>query len=82
MTDQPAERMATDWMDVGDEVAPKIDSITLNTPRTRQSLVKGERLVRHGMGAVLQWVGLQNNPLTLPKLTDGVTMERGSFMTK
>ena len=40
-------------MIVGEQVAPKIDSITLNTPRTRQSLVKGERLVRHGMGAVL-----------------------------
>ena len=39
---------------VGDVVAPKIESITLNTPRTRQSLVKGERLVRHGMGAVLR----------------------------
>ena len=40
-------------MYVGEQAAPKIYSITLNTPRTRQSLVKGERLVRHGMGAVL-----------------------------
>ena len=31
----------------------KIEEVTLNALRTRQSLVKGERLVRHGMGAVL-----------------------------
>ena len=31
----------------------KIDKVTLNALRTRQSLVKGERLVRHEMRAVL-----------------------------
>ena len=31
----------------------KIDEFTLNALRTRQSLVKGERLVRHEMRAVL-----------------------------
>ena len=32
----------------------KIDEVTLNALRTRQSLVKGERLVRHEMRAVLK----------------------------
>ena len=31
----------------------KIEEVTLNALRTRQSLVKGERLVRHEMRAVL-----------------------------
>ena len=31
----------------------KIDEVTLNALRTRQSLVKGERLVRHEVRAVL-----------------------------
>ena len=31
----------------------KIDKVTLDALRTRQSLVKGERLVRHEMRAVL-----------------------------
>ena len=31
----------------------KIDKVTLSALRTRQSLVKGERLVRHEMRAVL-----------------------------
>ena len=31
----------------------KIDEVTLNALRTRQSLVKGERLVRHDMRPVL-----------------------------
>ena len=31
----------------------KIDEVTLDALRTRQSLVKGERLVRHEMRAVL-----------------------------
>ena len=32
----------------------KIEEVTLNALRTRQSLVKGERLVRHEMRAVLK----------------------------
>ena len=32
----------------------KIEEVTLNALRTRQSLVKGERLVRHEVRAVLQ----------------------------
>ena len=31
----------------------KIEEVTLNALRTRQSLVKGERLVRHEMRAVM-----------------------------
>ena len=34
----------------------KIEEVTLDALRTRQSLVKGERLVRHEMRAVLQGV--------------------------
>ena len=34
----------------------KIEEVTLNALRTRQSLVKGERLVRHEMRAVLFFV--------------------------
>ena len=35
----------------------KIDKVTLNALRTRQPLVKGERLVRHEMRAVLTIIG-------------------------
>ena len=34
----------------------KIEEVTLDALRTRQSLVKGERLVRHEMRAVLSYV--------------------------
>jgi hypothetical protein len=33
----------------------KIDEVTLNATKARQSLVKGERLVRRGMAAVLHF---------------------------
>ena len=35
----------------------KIEEVTLDALRTRQSLVKGERLVRHEMRAVLPFIG-------------------------
>ena len=38
----------------------KIDEVTLDALRTRQSLVKGERLVRHEMRAVLDTVRQTN----------------------
>ena len=38
---------------VSDVSRTKIAEVTLNALRTRQSLVKGERLVRHEMRAVL-----------------------------
>ena len=40
----------------------KIEEVTLNALRTRQSLVKGERLVRHEMRAVLHMVALVRTP--------------------
>ena len=40
-------------MSVSDVSRTKIAEVTLNALRTRQSLVKGERLVRHEMRAVL-----------------------------
>ena len=39
--------------DVSGVSRTKIDEVTLDALRTRQSLVKGERLVRHEMRAVL-----------------------------
>ena len=49
-------RLATSVFDletICDFHRSKIDKVTLNALRTRQSLVKGERLVRHDMRAVL-----------------------------
>ena len=41
------------FVDVNGVSRAKIEEVTLNALRTRQSLVKGERLVRHEMRAVL-----------------------------
>ena len=41
----------------------KIGEFTLDALRTRQSLVKGERLVRHEMRAVLRLVRLRSGGL-------------------
>ena len=50
----PLEGTAENWLRYCcDGSRAKIDEITLNALRTRQSLVKGERLVRHEMRAVL-----------------------------
>ena len=43
----------TDCDSVSGVSRTKIAEVTLNALRTRQSLVKGERLVRHDMGPVL-----------------------------
>ena len=40
-------------VDVSGVSRAKIEEVTLDALRTRQSLVKGERLVRHEMRAVL-----------------------------
>ena len=46
-------RVRTDCVSVSGVSRTKIAEVTLNALRTRQSLVKGERLVRHEMRAVL-----------------------------
>ena len=56
----------------------KIAEVTLNALRTRQSLVKGERLVRHEMRAVLSMAAQHNSgrPRTVAragKLRDNLT---------
>ena len=43
----------SEFCSVSDVSRAKIEEVTLNALRTRQSLVKGERLVRHEVRAVL-----------------------------
>ena len=51
-----ADSVESDWLiSVSGLRRTKIAEVTLNALRTRQSLVKGERLVRHEMRAVLKY---------------------------
>ena len=52
-TQQRAVRLMASFLYISGLHRSKIDEFTLNALRTRQSLVKGERLVRHEMRAVL-----------------------------
>ena len=62
----------------------KIAEVTLNALRTRQSLVKGERLVRHEMRAVLRyfcWTQLGNRLAAAPpgRLAAHASEKRNDF---
>ena len=52
----------------------KIEEVTLDALRTRQSLVKGERLVRHEMRAVLQQVVPPGSELRQANVDAGADM--------
>ena len=52
----------------------KIEEVTLDALRTRQSLVKGERLVRHEMRAVLIQVAEGHQPRLNRKPNSGLRM--------
>ena len=55
----------------------KIEEVTLDALRTRQSLVKGERLVRHDMRPVLMVLQSARDSMTPLQGRDGCELDPG-----